>query len=685
MPVYPAFAAQGPASVFRQLIDSHPMPMLVAGLDNGVFKLVNRAAGRLLGLDDDERQILDHGHFWSDPAKGALALRRLATDERSLPAVFRLDGHPERRVELSGSEILLEGEVAILILLRETAAQDSHRGQDREAFLEAVLENLPIGIFVKDMQDDGRYVLFNEASGRIAGKAPGEIIGTLDRSNGFKSLAEQFRREDTRVIGERGSMTVSEAVIQPDGSQRIVRTIKSALAQGNEMPARFVLGVSYDITEARKIEERLAYLAHHDALTGLANHDLFVREFRHLVLGSAERPVALFCLDIDNFKSINDRLGHHAGDTVLQETGRRLSDFVASGGVAARLGGDEFAVAVAHPGAASTRELAARLYASLARPIVTDGIEEPITVSIGCVLVERPEELNYLRKNADLALYTAKKEGRARVQVYHPAMRADFDRRESTAIDLRRAIAAHEFIWHYQPIIALADGRISAFEALVRWNHPVRGLLQPGAFIDVAEQNGQVCPIGEMMFEATFRAAAGWPDDIRLALNLSVRQLQDEALLDRFAACLAAAGLPADRVEIEVTETIFLSEHASALETLGRMKDLGVRTVIDDFGVGYSSLSYLRTFPFDKIKLDRSFVSGANPSSGDDAIVAAVAGIASGFGLVSTAEGVESPEQLARLRAAGFDEAQGFLFSRPIPEEEVASLLRTISVEAATG
>ena len=385
---------------------------------------------------------------------------------------------------------------------------------------------------------------------------------------------------------------------------------------------------------------------------------------------------AVLCVDLDDFKKVNDTLGHPAGDELLRKIADRLRKTVRETDIIARLGGDEFAVVqIAPQRPEEVTLLASRLVAVLAEPYDIDGHEVVIGASIGITVAPGDgTDPDQLLKNADMALYRAKAEGRGMFWFFESDMDAHVRARRKLEMELRKAVAQHEFEVYYQPIINLKDNKVTSFEALVRWNHPDRGLVMPDEFIPVAEDVGLIGGIGEWVLQQACAEAATWPRDIRVAVNLSSSQFRN-TLVPSVVHALATAGLPAQRLEIEITESVFLQNNEATLSILLQLHEMGVRISLDDFGTGHSSLSYLRSFPFDKIKIDRSFISGMETQSDCVAIVRAVAGLGRSLGIETTAEGVETVEQLEWLRSEGCTEVQGYLFGRPKPAKDIATLL----------
>ena len=425
-------------------------------------------------------------------------------------------------------------------------------------------------------------------------------------------------------------------------------------------------------------ENRIAHLAFHDVLTGLPNRVLF-RQQLDAALARAIRvdeAVAVLCLDLDSFKAVNDSLGHPTGDALLRAVGEIAHDLV-SDGVVARLGGDEFAIVLAYAfDADRPRALAQALVDRLREPLMINGHSIPTGFSIGIAVAPGDgEDATTLMKNADLALYRAKQDGRGVFRFFEPSLDAAARRRRQIELDLREAMHIGQFRLDYQPIFDLKTNRIGGFEALMRWEHPVHGLVPPVTFIPVAEESGLIVAMGEWAVHEACREAMSWPDDLRVAVNVSPIQFRSTGFANIVFQALAQTGLAPERLEIEITESVFLDGTGATLDLLHRLRAMGVRIALDDFGTGYSSLSYLRSFPFDKVKIDRSFITHVVEDAGSAAIVRAIVDLALAFHMDVTAEGVEDEGQLAKLRSQGCGSIQGYLFSRPLAAGRVAALI----------
>jgi diguanylate cyclase (GGDEF)-like protein len=426
-----------------------------------------------------------------------------------------------------------------------------------------------------------------------------------------------------------------------------------------------------DVTERRHADARIRFMAHHDGLTSLPNRVLFherMEEFLRIASRSGER-VAVLCLDLDHFKNVNDTLGHPVGDALLGAVASRLHSCVRDGDLVARIGGDEFAVlSVSSNHPARAELIAQRIVQTICRPYEIDGQRAIVGVSIGiAVATDHHSSADVLLKNADMAMYRAKADGRNTYRFFKTEMDVQMQARRSIELDLREALAREQFVVWYQPFIDLTTNRVSGFEALLRWQHPEHGVIPPGHFISIAEELGLIGPIGEWVLRQACRDAAAWSDALRVAVNLSPMQFRSDRLVEVVQDALGQAGLPSSRLELEITETALLQNNEAVLLALHRLRKLGVRTVLDDFGTGYSSLSYLRSFPFDKLKIDQSFVREMVTRPDCQAIVNSIADLARRLGMMTTAEGIETHEQLNQVRRAGCTEAQGYYFSPPQP------------------
>jgi diguanylate cyclase (GGDEF)-like protein len=432
-------------------------------------------------------------------------------------------------------------------------------------------------------------------------------------------------------------------------------------------------------------EERVRHLAHYDTLTDLPNRVTFYEQMESILSGLRRgETFGILSLDLDHFKTVNDTLGHPVGDLMLKTVADRMRGCMRERDFVARLGGDEFVVVqVPADGPTSLPRLASRLIESVGAPYELEGHQIVIGLSIGIALSPADGmEPDVLLKNADLALYRAKADGGGTYRFFEAEMDARMQARRALEMDLRKAVLKNEFELNYQPIIDVKSGAITSCEALIRWRHPERGMIPPMEFIPVAEETGMIVPIGEWVLAQACTEAMRWPKHIGVSVNLSPAQFKSRNLVQAIKKALADSGLPAQRLELEITELVLLQETEGAFAILHQLRDLGIKIAMDDFGTGYSSLGYLRSFPFNKIKIDQSFIRDLSSKEDSLAIVRAVVGLSSSLGITTTAEGVETKEQLARLTTEGCDEAQGFLFSEPRSASEVEKLLHELPAKA---
>ena len=474
-----------------------------------------------------------------------------------------------------------------------------------------------------------------------------------------------------QVAIARGGLDVEHRLRRADGVYRWFQTRAVPLrgVDGIGLSNQW-FGTSTDVDSLRQAEQRIQFLAYHDVLTGAANRALLQQVLERVTADDGPVPASctLLYLDLDRFKLVNDQLGHGGGDELLRQVAERLGDGLREDGLLARTGGDEFVLVQPSADAGDADRLVATVAAILSEPFLIQ--EQPVRIgaSIGVACFPRdggdPEAL--LRR-ADLALGRAKAEGRA-VRFYEPAMEAELRQRQALERDLRRAVERDELEVHYQPMFWTGSGRLCGFEALARWTHPQHGAVPPGVFIPLAEECGLIVRLGAAVLERACRTAAGWPNDHPVAVNLSPAQFRSGDLVRQIADVLVRTGLDADRLELEVTEGLLLDDSESVREMLHAIRSIGVRVALDDFGTGYSSLGYLCRFPFDKVKIDQSFIRDLTDDPGARAVVKAVTALGHGLHLQVTAEGVETEAQLALLREIGCDQVQGYLLGRPMPD-----------------
>ncbi|HLG80314.1 MAG TPA: EAL domain-containing protein [Bradyrhizobium sp.] len=543
--------------------------------------------------------------------------------------------------------------------------------KQREASFRLLFDGNPVPMIVCALQD-GRILAVNDAAVEHYGYSRAEFETRTIR--GLQAFDGDPPWEGGRS-GEEQAARIWKHV-KADGALIDLAIYSRELVYG-EKPA--VLLALMDITERKRAEARIAFLAQHDGLTGLPNRNL-LRQQMDDILAHTRRSgekVAVLVLGLDNFKAVNDSLGHSVGDKLLRAVAKRLRSTLREGDTLARLNSDEFAMiqgGLTRPEDAIL--MSRRLLEAIGDPFLLDGHSVVIGGTIGIAMAPGDgDDSETLLKNADMALSRAKNDCRGTFSFFEAAMDARAQTRRKIEMELRDAIQSDHLQPYYQPLIDLSAGRITGFEALVRWPHPERGMISPGEFIPVAEETGLINSIGGLMLRRACKDAATWPDDVRVAVNLSPLQFRTGNLLSIVMDALKQSGLPPKRLELEITETLLLEKSSQVLATLHALRALGVRISMDDFGTGYSSLSYLRSFPFDKIKIDQSFVRDLGANREAQAIIRSIVSLGKGLGVTITAEGVETEAELSCLRAEGCHEGQGFLFSRARPNAEIVELL----------
>jgi diguanylate cyclase (GGDEF)-like protein/PAS domain S-box-containing protein len=558
-----------------------------------------------------------------------------------------------------------------------TERRSLEQERDRNyAFLHQIIDHIPSQITVKDARDR-RYLLVNRVAETQFGFSRETIVGKTALDLFPKPAADRIAADDDRALQSPDGLFLDE---RPWHSQalgdRYITSKRIGIPDQAGQP-RYIINVVDDVTERRRADEKIAHLAHYDALTDLPNRVLFREQIeRELRRTGHGEQFALLYIDIDEFKGINDSLGHHVGDELLKTVATRIRSCIGRNDLIARLGGDEFAVIQTGLGNdADVVEFVTRIHEAIRQPYQCLGHQLSTDASIG--IARAPQdgtELDQLIKNADLAMYGAKADGRRTHRFFEPAMDACAKAKLAMEQDLRQALVDGGFEIHYQPLVDLGRNEVTGCEALLRWRHPERGMISPAEFIPVAEDTGLINELGEWVLRTACAEAASWPDHIRLAVNVSPVQLKCQTIALKIAGALAASGLSARRLELEITEAVLIRDDEAALAILHQLRAIGVRIALDDFGTGYSSLSYLKRFPFDKIKIDRCFVSDIAEIDGSSAIVQAVVNIAASRNMTTTAEGVETQAQREILRALGCTEMQGYLFSAARPGPEVRKL-----------
>jgi len=607
-------------------------------------------------------------------------LTRLANHAAAIRKSGEMTQLPEdiAAIEYDEIEKLVQSFDAMIVELADARARliDWSKGEIQTQYerLSAAINNMPLGLCMFDAEQ--KLIVCNQRYAEIYGVSeehtrPGTPLEAILEHR--LRVAADADSDENVIIDRLAAIRACKPWFELNklGDGRVIAMSYHPLANGGSV------AIHEDVTERRKAEQRIVYMAHHDALTDLPNRVRFREEMTEALNGVAdEEKLAVLYIDLDHFKDVNDTLGHPAGDLLLRQVSERLRDCVRPSDAVARLGGDEFAVIqTASNQPVSATAMANRIIKELAMPFDLDGQQAVIGASIGIsVAPDDGDDADALLKKADMALYRAKEDGRGIYCFFEPEMDARMQRRRALELDLRKALVHHQFEVHYQPLLNLESNEISGFEALVRWRHPERGMVQPNDFIPLAEETGLIGPIGNWVLNQACRDAITWPDHVKIAVNLSPVQFNKTLVLDVISA-LSRSGLTPGRLELEITETVLLQDTDSTIAVLNQLHHLGVRIVMDDFGTGYSSLGYLRKFPFDKIKIDRSFINDMDEKADSIAIVRAVTGLGSTLGIATTAEGVETVEQLRKLKLEGCTEVQGFLISKPRPASELAELL----------
>ena len=569
-----------------------------------------------------------------------------------------------------------DGWVATVEEITERRKLEQERDRNY-TFLSQIIDHIPSQITVKDAQDR-RYLLVNRVAESQFGISRDLIVGKTAFDVFPEAAAEMVTTDDDRTLqsADGGLFLDERPWVSQTMGERYITSKRLGIRDSAGEPS-YIINVVEDVTEHRRANEKIAHLAHYDALTDLPNRVLFREQIeRELEKAVGGQQFALLYIDIDEFKSINDSLGHHVGDELLKAVAARIKGSTKPTDLIARLGGDEFAVIQTAVGSrADVVEFVTRIHDAIRQPYQCLGHQLSTDASIGIALAPQDgTDLDQLIKSADLAMYGAKAEGRRTHRFFEPAMDARAKARLTMEQDLRHAMLDGAFEIHYQPLLDLRSNEVAGCEALLRWRHPERGMVSPAEFIPLAEETGLINELGDWVLQTACAEAAAWPSYIRLAVNVSPIQLKSQTLALRITNALATSGLPPHRLEIEITEAVLIHDDETALTILHQLRAIGVRIALDDFGTGFSSLSYLKRFPFDKIKIDRCFVSDIEVD-GSAAIVQAVVNIAASRNMTTTAEGVETESQREILRRLGCTQMQGYLFSAPKPAADVRRLL----------
>lgn len=642
--------------------------------DAGELTFWSRAAEKMFGRTAEVAigQTLDiimppalaarHHHGFSRAVAGD---RTTLVGETIELSAVRADG-AEFPIELSLSRWGEPGrEGGFAAIIRDISSRKRIEGERRHAveFLDTIIASLPTMLFVKDSATR-EYLLVNRAGERLIGRPSNQIVGRTDVEL-FPDHGISYERRDSEALSAASTRSYESIFTRDDGTAVQIRTNRIVI-DGPDRPRQYILGLSEDVTEVRKAEAEVLRLAHFDTLTGLLNRGSYVDRLHRLV--AAGTPIALLSIDLDRFKSVNDQFGHLLGDAVLAQVGDRLRAVMGPSDLVARTGGDEFAlIAIGRAPGERADMLAAAIVAELSRPFVTERGTVHLGANVGVAVSPRDaSSTDELRQCVDLALYRAKEGGRGTFCCFSPEMDAQARDRQTLEGDLRTAIAEGGINLLYQPVVSAESGQVSSVEALARWTHPTRGPVRPDVFISLAEECGLISELGEQLLRRACTDALSWASHIRVAVNLSPLQFQGGGLFETVRAVLAETGLPAQRLQLEVTEGLVIRDVDRTFVELQRLRSLGIQILMDDFGVGYSSLSYFERFTFDKVKIDRAFVDGIARSRASTAIIKAVVGLGQELGMGIVAEGVETEAQMQVLVGLGCTHLQGFLLSQPL-------------------
>jgi diguanylate cyclase (GGDEF)-like protein/PAS domain S-box-containing protein len=670
----------------KLIIDSVPMTIVVKDAKTRRFLLANRAAGAFWGYSNIEA-IGKTAHDLFPPAQAEMIDR---TDDQAIQAdgPITIDAHPNishqgqirivvsKRLSVRGADGEPKYLISVVEDVTERKALETERDNDRK-FLRQIIDNVPISIMVRDVETN-RYALINQEAERHLGRSRDSIIGKRLDDVWPAQTAATIKARDEKFWQSGGNLMVDEHAIKAPGRGDRTVISKRLAIRDNAGKPQYMVNLVEDVTERKRTDDRIAHLAHFDALTELPNRVLFREQLEAALhrLGDGG-SLAVIYLDLDHFKDINDTLGHSVGDELLKAVAGRLRACVHDASIASRLGGDEFAIMY---GPTRDRNDVVTLV-----KVVQEAIRAPfefceyrLTVdsSIGIAMVpDNGTEVDQILKCADLAMYEAKAAGRGTFRFFEPAMDSKLKARRKLEFAMREAIMTDGFELHYQPIYNIQTGRITACEALLRWNDPKLGTISPAEFIPIAEETGLIVQLGAWVLRTACAEAVSWPDGVKLAVNISPVQFSNANIVQTVINALAATRFPANRLELEITEAVLLRDDDSALAVLLQLQALGIKVAMDDFGTGYSSLGYLQRFPFDKIKVDRSFIKEIESGDSSLVIVQSIVNIANSRGIVTTAEGVETERQRELLEKCGCTELQGYLFSPPVAAAELRNLL----------
>jgi len=667
----------------ESVIDNIPVCVAAKNIEDGRYILANRAFEQFSGLSRD--RIIGQTADMVYVPEAAQAVTQADYDAIMSPTSqtrneLSIEHHGERRLVACNRMIARDdkGKPEFLVALFEDVTERrslSREIQSAKKFLETVVDNIPVSMVVKRLSD-GQYVLANRGAAATLSRPREDLIGRTIEDIYNPADAMFIRKRDDDAV-RKGGIVTEEHPIQTENGLRLFLTRRVTVLDEMGKP-QYLIKTNEDITDRRETESRMAHMAYHDALTGLPNRAAFLQALEQMIdaCESTGEEFAVLSLDLDRLKEINDVFGHEVGDQLLIEFSRRLESAI-SGGVVARLAGDEFGLIIDGIQPDSAKALAARLMQAMRAEFMFDGRSVRIGLTIGIsVYPSNGRDAETLLTNADAALFRAKTTARGSINFFDMELDQQLRDRRALHQDLSTAIRNGELSLHFQPQARarhkMKTDHVLGFEALARWTHPVRGFVPPGDFIPLAEESGLIVEMGEWILRKACYEAASWPKDLQIAVNLSPAQFLHGDLVGLVHSILLETGLAPGRLELEITEGVLIEDFDRGLSLLRRLKALGVRIAMDDFGSGYSSLTYLQAFPFDKIKIDRAFVMnlGRNPQSA--AIIRAMIGLGHGLNISIVAEGVETQEQLSFLADEACDQVQGYFLGKPAPIETYA-------------
>lgn len=659
-----------------EVLDNIPVMVAVKEAGTGRFVFANRAAETLWGIS--RTKVIGKTAKEVFPPAQAQLIDQYDKAALATEGPLILEAHPNIVVSGPTKTVFSKrlairderGSATFLVSLVEDLTKQTVLEQERIAdrdFLDKIINNVPSPIIVKDAVS-ARYVLVNDAAAAFIGLPRNEIIGSLACQVWGSEEVPEIEEQDEKILKDQFPQHLAERTIRTRSKgERIVSRKRLLIRDRNDSP-RYILTVLEDVTERRDADQRVLRLAHFDPVTQLPNRTLFIDALTRVICDPTWKSAAILYLDLDQFKHVNDSLGHSAGDELLRLVAARLNACVTNADLVSRLGGDEFAIlkiSTAEP--EDLKTFINRVRNVLIEPLSIEGREISCGASIG--IAQFPKDgttVEDLLKAADLAMYSAKHDGRNTHRFFERPMLTKIAGRRAMQDDLRHAVHAGQLFVEYQPIVRISDLAVSSCEALVRWNHPVRGLIPPSEFIPVAESAGLIDDIGAFVLDTACRRASHWPANIKVAVNVSPMQVRRGMLHRTILSALNLSGLASNRLVLEFTEATLIEEDGMAFSIINLCKEMGIQTALDDFGTGYSSLSYLQRFPFDKIKIDRSFVKNVAQCDVSRSIIRAVTGIATALKSETVAEGVETKVQADLLRILGCIKMQGYLISKPL-------------------